>query len=263
MYRIFQQLPKLASALSDSLAGKLFLYLKLVYFSVSRKKFLKNRSLKFNLKYNNKKFDLNIQNNSDIAVLVEIFVLNEYSWKIPFEVSSVLDLGAHWGDTALYYSLTNPDSKIFSFEPMPTIYKRLTDVVSQFPNISTYNAALSNRDGEISFYFSENTLGNSVMERNKGQSSITVPAVTIDGIREKTGIQKFDLVKFDIEGSEKFLFEYPNLSGFARSLIGEIHLDLMPLSLEEIKESLNGFEVEFKRLKAHRYIVTAIEKTTD
>ena len=160
----------------------------------------------------------------------------------------------------MYYALTNSDAKIYSFEPMPNTYQRLEKVVAQFPNISTFQAALADKDGFADFFFSESSLGNSLVERDQSTDHIQVRTVSVESIRTKTNVNKFDLVKFDIEGSEKFLFEYPELKSFSRAYIGEVHLDLMPLSIMEIKSKFSDFNIEFKQLKKDRFILMAVEK---
>lgn len=258
--RLFVQLPSLASKLSKGGKFKsVGLYVKFVYFTFSRKFFVKNKPLLFSFVFNNRTFKLELLSNLDTAVLVEIFVLNEYEWrpKISTEIKNILDLGAHWGDTALYYALTYENAQIFSIEPMLYTYNRLENIAAQFSSIKPIQGALCSHSGKVIFFYSENSIGNSLIERNSDDGSVEVPALTIDDIVNLTKVKKFDLVKFDIEGAETVLFNSGCLKELSCSYIGEVHLDLIDMTLEDIKEKFVGFEVDFKMLKKTRYILTA------
>lgn len=258
--RIFIQLPKLATALAGhSYPRASFLYFKFLYFSISRKSLLKNKPLNFKFYFNKRRFSLDLLNNLDIAVLVEIFVLKEYDWTPSnFDgAKNILDLGAHWGDTALFYALKFPSAQIISVEPMPETYSRLKYVTEQFKNVLTQQGALDEVTKKVTFYVSENSVGNSLLKREQSTSAIKVQTITIDEILKKFNVAKFDLVKFDIEGAETVIFNYENLPNFSDAYIGEIHLDLIDTTLDDIKSKFIGFNVDFKYLKNNRYILTA------
>lgn len=258
--RLFIELPQLAFQLSGkSVLKALLLTLKLQYFSVSRKFSLKNKPLSFKFIYNDKKFELELFNNLDLAVLAEIYVLNEYEWRPPFEIKSILDLGAHWGDTAVFYAVTYPKTNIFSFEPMPESFARLQKVASQFENVTCHNFAISEHTGVAQLYFSENSVGNSLQEREQSQCTVEIQTLSPGDVLELCEVERFDLVKFDVEGAETHLFNYPELQNMARAFVGEIHLDMIDFTLEQIEEKFAGFKVHFEVLKKNRYIMTAVK----
>tara|TARA_B100000508_G_scaffold24443_2_gene17618 strand:- start:12507 stop:13319 length:813 start_codon:yes stop_codon:yes gene_type:complete len=253
--------PKLAFALSDSrFFASVTLYLKVLYFSFSRKFTKKGCGMVFDFKFNKKNFKLGLENNLDLAVLIEIFVFNEYVWKPEHEVKTILDLGAHWGDTAIYYSCIFPEAEIIAVEPMSSSFKRLSDHVVRFDRIKALHAALAEKTGMIDLFYSENSVGNSLTEREQSQSKVTVRAVTVSEIKKFAQVEKFDLVKFDIEGAEQALFTNPEIKNLSTSFIGEIHLDLIEMSLDEIRTTFEGFEVTFNFLKKNRYIMIATNK---
>ena len=256
-------LPKLSYALSnDSLAKAISCYLKLVLFSVTRKFSLKNVPKNFNFVFNLQSFSIDLYNNLDLAVLVEIFVLNEYDWALPkkLEVQNILDLGAHWGDTAIYYSLVYPEAQVYSVEPFRGSFDRLKVISETRSNIHVHHAALSDKDGKMDLHVSSNSVGNSVQQRAQSSDVVVVPAITIETLMRTHSVQKFDLIKFDIEGAEEILFNNKNLTDLSSAFIGEIHLDLIPSTLERIRDLFVEFEVTFTFLKKDRYIMKAVRK---
>lgn len=259
--KIFIYYPKLAFVLAGShFFASVALYLKVVYFSVSRKFLMKGHAMVFNFMFNKRNFELSLENNLDLAVLIEIFVLNEYMWKPGHEVKTILDLGAHWGDTAIYYTCIFPEAEIVAVEPMSSSFKRLSNHSAHLDNIKILHAALTEKTGTIDLYYSENSVGNSLTEREQSQSKETVRAVTVSEIKEFAQVKKFDLVKFDIEGAEQALFTNPEVKNLGRSFIGEIHLDLIEMTLDEIRNVFEDFEVTFNFLKKNRYIMIATSK---
>jgi len=256
--RLFVQLPKLASNLSVSFFGAIFLYFKLAYFVITRQSLLRDKPLNFIFTHNGKKFELELLDNLDITVIVEIFALMEYEWNIGFNPKTILDLGAHWGDTAIYYALAYPDTSILSVEPAPKTYVRLEALAKKYPQITPIHGALASSSGNINLYMFDSSLGNSMVDRKNGAGEkVMVPGLTMENLCSKAGVKKFDLIKFDIEGAEEILFKVGNLADYARAYIGEIHLDLMSMSLNDIERVFSDFECTINSIGKDRYIIKA------
>jgi len=195
----------------------------------------------------------------DIAVLAEVFVLREYDWFLPHPVNNVLDLGAHWGDSSFYYAIEYPDANVYSVEPEPNTYKRLQEQTAQFSNIHPIRGALGAEGGIKKLFTSNNSLGNSFSRRSESDVELNVNTLTLSELCNQTKVKKFDLVKFDIEGAEENLFSDPINKDLSKAFIGEVHLDLMALSLEEVKEFFSGFQIETIKISDSRYILKALE----
>ena len=92
---------------------RLMMRLKKKGFSVSK---LKN---KFLVNSNNIKFLVN--NLSELYVILENFIENQYDWLDPKD-KKVVDIGANIGDTAVYFSKVKKAKKVMAFEPYPYSY---------------------------------------------------------------------------------------------------------------------------------------------
>lgn len=258
----FVDIPKLAGQLAGgSFLEQIRLCLQLWWFVLSRKTILKGKPKHFQFTFEGKAFEVELQSGIDVAVLGEVFVLKEYVWDKIKNPKAILDLGAHWGDTAIYYSLKYPDARIISVEPSPHIFKRLETTAKQFSHITPLQGALGSEAAEMEFFVSENTLGNSLTRRSSSDSVIKVKTFTVDDLCSHAGIEAFDLIKFDIEGGEQHIFSDPNFKKRTVAFIGEIHLDLMDVSLEDIRKYfINDFEVEIQQIRNQRYIIKAFKK---
>lgn len=260
---LFSYTPRLAYQLSDkSLLKALSLILNLWFFIVTRKTLLRGKSKKFHFKYKDRQFFLELDSVIDVAVLAEVFVLREYEWELDYSVQTVLDLGAHWGDSSVYYAMEYPEAKIFAVEPTPGAFERLNKLVVQFPNIVPIRGALGSVTGEQKLFVSKSTLGNSLTKRSENNHAITVNTFDFKSLCEQAGVGSFDLVKFDIEGAEKYIFENPEIKNYSRGFIGEIHLDLMDVTLGQIKKYFSGHDMTLNKINDSRYIVKSIIRKT-
>lgn len=255
---IFSFAPKLASAFSGgSHLRAITLTFSFWYFLISRKTFYRGKVKTFTFIYAGKKFDLELFSAIDISVLAEIFVLKEYEWDLPFEVKHILDLGAHWGDSAVYYALKYPGAKIYAVEPTPSEFKRLEAISKYFNNIVPIQAALSDVNGSADLYISNSSLGNSFVKRFNNEHVIKVKALTLNDLIRLAGIEAFDIVKFDIEGAEEVIFKDQDNKNLSKSFIGEIHLDLMNKNLDDVKNYFNNFNVTLDIINDSRFIIKA------
>jgi FkbM family methyltransferase len=119
--------------------------------------------------------------------------------------ATIVDAGAHIGMASILFARRYPLSKIIAVEPEPSNFALLLKNTSAYKNIVPICAALWREDGEV-------TLGRSNVHP-KGAFQIVengqtrVRAVTIDTLMRETGIQSIDILKVDIDGSEREVFD--------------------------------------------------------
>lgn len=170
----------------------------------------------------------------------------------------LLDVGANMGYCSLLMSKSVGDSgKVFAIEPSERDFLRLVDNVAlnRLDNVYVYRFAISDEPGdvEISIATEErsflNTLGfefsNKGIEKLKTEK---VEAITLDKFVEKEGIDKIDVIKMDIEGSE-----LKALTGARKSI--EMYRPALVLGINKNSLKANAASVEEveKLLKELRY----------
>jgi FkbM family methyltransferase len=203
-----------------------------------------------------------LQEYLDFAVLQEVFYDQEYQWFPIANPKYILDLGAHIGDTAIYYAGHFPAATIVAVEPDPDNYARLKSNTASVPKILPIQAAVGKKRGTISLYKHSGSMGSSTIER-KGNSkkSVTVPMLTLTDLLEQQNIDHFDLIKFDIEGAEESLFPTGTApQAFSQSYIGEYHEDLAGVPMTDFVQHFDThFNLRTTKLsKAARYVVKAV-----
>jgi FkbM family methyltransferase len=263
MTLLFSHIPKIAKELSGgSFLFRIRLVLFLWYFALSRKVLKKEGDFKILGKYAGQTITFYLRYVMDIAVLREVFVDKEYDW-CPIENPKVIiDLGAHFGDTALYYHARFPNAKIIAVEPSPENYERLVQHTKNILNIIPVQAAIGSSDGEITLNLMPSSLGHSVVERKDTESSVSVPLISMATLFKKYGINKADLIKFDIEGAEFAMLESVEPKNFSTVYIGELHFDLVEgYTLVMIKNLFDQYELTVEQLSNQdRCIIRAVNK---
>jgi FkbM family methyltransferase len=131
----------------------------------------------------------------------------------------VLEIGGHIGYlTTFFASCVGHKGEVFVFEPGINNYPYLEKNVSNFKNINLYQKAVSDIDGELSFYLEDfSGQNNSILPDYKGikmnqknanvsvvQKEVKVQSVTVDSFLD-TIDKKPNFIKIDVEGAEKMV----------------------------------------------------------
>ncbi len=153
-----------------------------------------------------------------------------------------VDIGANvgWVTSAAGFILSQ-ESKVYSFEPSPTVFKLLKNRVGflNINNTNIYNIALGSQDsaGEL-HEFSENFGGASSLKSGAwtGHEESRVSDVTIKHLGSffrSEGIKQVGLIKIDVQGAELDV-----LKG-ARALLEGEHPPMLYVEVEE--DALRAF----------------------
>nr|MBK9651678.1 FkbM family methyltransferase [Bacteroidota bacterium] len=144
---------------------------------------------------------------------------------------TIFDIGTNIGETLMNFARINSQGKNYGFEPVPHLYQRALQNISNnsFTNISLNNVALSDREEVLHFH--QPTLKNSgsvyMIKGDISSADQKVQALSLDTFVNNNSIAKIDLIKIDTEG-----FEYNILSGGKES-INKFH----PVLFVEINDS--------------------------
>jgi FkbM family methyltransferase len=156
---------------------------------------------------------------TDVALCQEILLRGQYEWEFSRSPRVIVDAGANIGLAAVFYANKFPASRIVAIEPEPSNYEALKKNAAPYPGIVTVHAALW-RDNEPCI-LDPGTGHTTFRTRGTEESTVTesrqvVRGVTLDSLMKELGISYVDLLKVDIEGSEKEVFEH------SQSWIGEV-----------------------------------------
>lgn len=241
----------------------LVVLLKLWYFAITRKLLGLKGDFVVSGYFNKKKITFFLRHSMDFAVLKEIYIEKEYEWFPIKKPKVIIDMGAHFGDTALYYNAMFPDAKIIAIEPSPENYGRLVKHTKNNENIIPVQVAVSDETGSIGLNILKSSLSHSITNRDTAFETVQVDQISLKGLFEKYELDKVDMIKFDIEGAEFSLFKNINPEDYSRSYIGELHFDLTQGDdVDSFTAIFSNLSTEVTPLGKERYILKACEEMT-
>ena len=127
---------------------------------------------------------------------------------------NIIDVGAHIGLTSIYYSLKYPNAKIIAIEPEKDNYQMLLKNTSEYKNIIPINSAVSNTKTEMFIIGKESYAKDRYLKSAEyhlsSEKAVHAEKITtslIDDIIKNYNIDYIDILKIDVEGSEKEIFE--------------------------------------------------------
>jgi FkbM family methyltransferase len=169
------------------------------------------------------KYPVSIRNIwEDVLLFKQIFLEDSYKYEFLGRPQVIIDAGANIGLFAILTANRFPQAKIICIEPDKENFELLKQNTALYNNIFCENCGLwskntnlkiTNENGEKwSFVVNEDENGN-------------IQAITVDFLMEKYDISEIDILKMDIETSEKKVFSenYENFMTKTKMLIVELH----------------------------------------
>lgn len=197
---------------------------------------------------------------SDIFVFNSTFHDNEHDWAFASPPQVILDAGAYTGLSACYFAMRYPRARVIALEPDAANFALLTQNVSSFKNVQAINGALWSESGVLvvtdpgrgAWGLTVHESGGSGADRANVAAEhtcgSTVRAFTVSDIMRECGVDKIDLLKLDIEGSEK---EVLSNSGswikHVSAMSVELHDRFKPGCSRAFFNAVTDFPVELRR----------------
>lgn len=133
-------------------------------------------------------------------------------------INLIIDLGANIGLTAIYFQNKFVEAKIICLEPDSNNFSTLEFNCIGLKNVTAINKAIWSRNEKLVFDDSFrdklewsrrviNTKSNKLLE----ETLDSIEGITLSNIINNYEIEYIDILKIDIEGSEKELFDNPSI----------------------------------------------------
>lgn len=145
---------------------------------------------------------------TDLCVFRQVLVFEQYNIKglKPEKVKVIVDLGANIGLSVVYFKNRYPQAQVIAIEPEKANYDLLVKNVDGLPAVHCMNNAIWHSNKNLGVFDNGGgAYSYQVKEQSEEEKGVT-QSVTINDIIEKYQLRKIDLLKIDIEGSEKELF---------------------------------------------------------
>lgn len=204
----------------------------------------------FEVKIPKCKFPILLRNNTtDITVFYQVFLAQSYNLNYGLNPKTIIDCGANIGLSAVYFANRFPEAKIIAIEPEASNYKLLESNTKKYNNIFCVESGVWNKSTNL--IIKEKGLGNwgFVVEEVPYSNKETIPAISINDILERYGIEEIDILKIDIEGSEKEVFEenFEKWLGKTKVLIIELHDGLRKGASNSFFRAISKYDFKMAR----------------
>ncbi|MBT2562809.1 FkbM family methyltransferase [Pedobacter sp. ISL-68] len=202
------------------------------------------------------------KNTSDIGVFQEIFIDQNYQALLALKDHNiVVDAGANIGLFALYILKEHPNAQLFCIEPEDSNYEMLKKNTAGYPHITilkrglwnceTYLKFIDLKASKWAFQLTESTNNN-----------YDIHGISIADIYRDFNLGHIDILKIDIEGSEKELFEKStSWLSKVKNLIIETHEDMRPGSTSSVMDALSPYHFAYVKLNNNHFFTTVLNQS--
>jgi FkbM family methyltransferase len=177
---------------------------------------------------------------ADQSVYADIFGAGEYD--INFNHPKVIvDAGAHIGIASVVFASRYPEAKIYALEPEPSNFEVLRENTRAYNNIHPLRAGLWDKRTNLSIQNTgAETWSFRVMET---ASDDGIPAIDVLSLMRDFQLERIDVLKIDIEGSEIEVFQgSAPWMHFVDTLVVELHDRFRPGCTKALEAALAGFD---------------------
>ena len=185
---------------------------------------------------------------SDIQTFLEVFVRDEYDLSfLGLNPRTIIDGGANVGFSSLYFACLYPCSRIIAFEPEFSNFEMLKRNTEEYENITPVQAALWTKESELAIKNPEAEKWAFQVTDSAQEFKTIIKGHSITKIITDYNLKNIDVLKLDIEGSEKDIFE-SNVEawiGKVRVMIIELHDRFKPGCTASVINAAckNGFDI--------------------
>jgi FkbM family methyltransferase len=142
---------------------------------------------------------------TDLDVLLQFISDRHYEIAYPGDQKFILDGGANIGLASVFFANKFPDATIVAIEPDPGNYATLLKNIEPYLQIRSLNAGLWSKSAWLNI--ENRSEGEWALMVTESAEPADVMAYSVADIIQRMEIPYFDIVKLDIEGSEKEVFE--------------------------------------------------------
>jgi len=187
---------------------------------------------------------------TDLETYQQIFLDHEYDFHAGQEPKIILDAGANIGLASIFLANKYPSAKIISLEPELENFRMLKINTEKYENIFPICGALWNKNTKINLldpgFGSWGFITKEIDDRS--QIKHTTQAYTVDSIMDIYELEKIDILKIDIEGSEKEVFDgCQSWIDKVETIIVELHEHLKPGCNRSFYCNTTGFHYEWRK----------------
>jgi FkbM family methyltransferase len=177
---------------------------------------------------------------SDIFEYAHLLGRSSEPLSLPLAPKVIVDAGANVGYSSLKFQKQFPGATIIAIEPEARNAVQFRRNCGHYPNIALERKALWTRS--VSLRIRSLDVGQNAFRVEESQDG-DIEGISVTDLMSKYGLDRIDLFKIDIEGSERTLFSDPLASAWlsaVRMILVEDHDRYIPGCTDAIRSALDS-----------------------
>lgn len=183
---------------------------------------------------------------SDYLVFSQIFIENQYQIALKNTPEVIIDCGANIGLASVYFANKYPNAKIIAIEPEASNFTLLKKNTENYPNVICLNCGIWSRKTRLSIEDTGDGLWAMVTHETDDDTNgkNTINAYSLTDIMSEYSLTHIDILKMDIEGSEKKVFSenYSQWLDKTRLIIIEFHDRMFAGTAKTFFEAIRNYD---------------------
>ena len=183
---------------------------------------------------------------SDYATFGEVILDKSYDLNLRFTPEVIIDCGANIGLTSIFFKNKYPNATIIAIEPEKNNFAILNKNLAGYEKIILYNNGIW--DKKTNLKIEDAGYGNwgFIVHETSEESDSTIKAISLNDIVKDNNLGSIDILKIDIEGSEKEVFEadYDYWLSKTKVLIIELHDRLRKGASKAFFKALSNYDFD-------------------
>jgi FkbM family methyltransferase len=184
--------------------------------------------------------------------IADLYIRLNKPWFYDLQIDTVLDIGGNIGQFSKTMRFMLPDAQIYAFEPLPSCYKIMSNLMQGDAKYLGYNCGLGEKAETLSIVQNSHAPSSSFLplaDKHKEafpytaeQQQIQVPVRRLDELADELTLGKNILIKVDVQGFEDKVVK-GGLATFAKAKVL-----IMELSYQELYKSQPLFNDIYQEL---------------
>lgn len=194
---------------------------------------------------------------TDNCVFKQIFLKQDFNIPIldNIQIQTALDLGANVGMASLFFAHRFPYAKIVGVEPDESNGEMFRRNLHHYPGVEfILGAVWGDYENLVVKDYGKGASGYVTERSSTGEG---MSSITISDIMERYHWDNIDILKMDIEGSEKSVFEknYENWLPKTKILFVELHEQKAPGCSKVFNDAIDKYNFEWSRSGEYEVLI--------
>lgn len=184
---------------------------------------------------------------SDKYCFEQIFLEDCYDLGLPQDPRFIVDGGANVGYASIFFANRYPNASIVAVEPDPSNFSALLANIQTYPQIKAIQGAIWHKAQPVVVDSSDDSWAAFVTDPDSApehnSSAATAQGLTVAELLQISAEGEIDILKLDIEGTEKQIFSAPDCSWLDKTklLIIELHDRMVPGCSEALDKAVRAY----------------------